>query len=142
LYTPRNDLRTLTGMGMGVSIAVAVLLVFNVALRQDIDEQTPPLKNGWELLAILLLNLLILAAIYGNLDFLYWPLAFLAFSGITSVVYIVNVVMCALIMGYTGAVTRVSQLARPALVALVPTLLLLGAMSSFRFWLEYIGIVP
>ncbi|NJK82408.1 MAG: DUF2085 domain-containing protein, partial [Chloroflexaceae bacterium] len=46
LYTPRNDLRTLTGMGMGVSIAVAVLLVFNVALRQDIDEQTPPLKNG------------------------------------------------------------------------------------------------
>jgi uncharacterized membrane protein len=35
LYTPRNELRTLTGLGMGVSLAVAILLVLNLSLRRD-----------------------------------------------------------------------------------------------------------
>lgn len=141
LYTPRNDLRTLTGMGMGVSLGVVVLLIFSLSLRGDVDERQPVLRSWWELGGILLLNLLVLVAIYGNLDIFYWPLAFLAFFGITSVLYSVNVVLCALFMGYAARVTHLAQLARPATVAFVPTLLMLGAMAAFRFWLESQGLV-
>lgn len=141
LYTPRNDLRTLTGMGMGVSIAVTVLLIFNLSLRKDVDDQQPVFTTWLELGSVLLLNFLMLAAIYGNLDIMFWPLAFLAFLGITSVMYIVNVLLCSVLLGYSGTVTSLAQLARPAMLALIPTAVMLGSLSYLRFWLEGQGMM-
>lgn len=141
LYTPDNLLRTLTGMGMGISIAVMLHLVLVKTLRKDVDEGTPVLRSWWELLGIIAINMLALAAIYGNLSFMFWPLAFLAFFGITGVLYTVSLLLTALVMGYEGRVTKLSQLARPASVALIPTLLMLGAMSWLRFWLEGQGLI-
>ncbi len=141
LYTPRNDLRTLTGMGMGVSVGVAVLLMLNLALRADVDEQLPPLRHAGDVALILLTNGLVLAAIYGNLELLYWPLAVLAFSGITGMLYLIMLMLTAVAMGYAGQVTDVRQLARPAVVAFLPTVLLLGGLSALRFWLEAQGLL-
>lgn len=141
LYTPRNDLRTLTGMGMGVSVGIAVLLMLNLALRADVDERLPPLRHVGDLALILLLNLLVHAAIYGNLEVLYWPLAFLAFTGITGMLYLVMLMMTAVAMGYAGKITDVRQLARPAVVAFLPTGLLLAGMGALRFWLEAQGLL-
>lgn len=141
LYTPDNRLRTLTGMGMGVSIAVLLHLIINLSLRKDVDDRQPILRNWRELGGVLLLNLLVLAAIYGNLDVMFWPLAFLAFGGIVSVLYLVNVLLVSLFMGYEGSVTRLSQLARPATIAILPTLVILGVMAAARFWLEAQGLV-
>lgn len=141
LYTPMNWLRTLTGMGMGVSIAVLLLLVFNVSLRRDVEDQTPVLRSFLELGGILLVNFLALAAIYGNLSITFWPLAFMAFFGITGVLYMVCLLLTSLFMGYEGSVTSLRQLARPATVALIPTLILLLSMSWARFWLEGQGLV-
>lgn len=141
LYTPDNFLRTLTGMGMGISIAVLLHLVMVKTLRQDVDDRAPVLKSWWELLGIVAVNLLALAAIYGNLSFMFWPLAFLAFFGITGVLYTVSLLLTALVMGYEGRVTRLTQLARPATIALIPTLLMLAAMSWMRFWLEGQGLI-
>jgi uncharacterized membrane protein len=141
LYTPDNFVRTLTGMGMGVSVAVMLHIVMVKTLRKDVDDHTRVLRGWPDLLGILAINLLALAAIYGNLSFMFWPLAFLAFFGITGVLYLVSLLLTALVMGYEGRVTRLSQLARPATVALVPTLLMLGAMSWLRFWLEGQGLI-
>lgn len=141
LYTPRNDLRTLSGLGMGLAVAVGVLLVFNLSLRKDIDSALPAVKNWLEMGGLMLLNLLVLVAIYGNLDFLYWPLALISFVGITSVLYIVSLLVCSLLMGYEGAVTHLSQLARPATVAFIPAAMILGALAYLRFWLEGQGLM-
>jgi uncharacterized membrane protein len=141
LYTPDNLVRTLTGMGMGVSIAVMLHLVMVKTLRKDVDDNAPVLRSWWELLGIIAIDLLALAAIYGNLSLMFWPLAFLAFFGISGVLYLVSLLLTALFMGYESRVTRLSQLARPATVALVPTLLMLGAMSWLRFWLEGQGLI-
>lgn len=141
LYTPDNLLRTLTGMGMGVSIAVVVHLVLNLSLRKDVDDRMRALNNWGELGGILLINFLILAAIYGNLDFMFWPLAFIAFLGIIGVLYIVSLLLTSLVMGYEGKVTSLLQLARPATVALIPTLIILGALSWLRYWLEGQGLI-
>ncbi|MFV9506811.1 MAG: DUF2085 domain-containing protein [Oscillochloridaceae bacterium umkhey_bin13] len=141
LYLPDNRLRTLTGMGMGVTIAVIMHLMLNKSLRRDIDEQQRVLRNWWELLGLLLLNFLVLVAIYANLSFMFWPLAFLAFFGITGVLYLVSLLLAAMVMGYEGKVTDLRQLARPAIIAVVPTAFILGSMATFRFWLEGLGLV-
>lgn len=141
LYTPDNLLRTLTGMGMGVSIGVMLHLVLNKTLRKDVDDSMPVLRSWWELLGILAVDFLVLVAIYANLSLLYWPLAFIAFFGITGVLYVVSLLLTSLVMGYEGKVTSLRQLARPAAVALLPTLLILGSMAWFRFWLEGQGLM-
>jgi len=141
LYTPRNELRTLTGMGMGVAVATVMLLILNTTLRQNVDDQQPLLKNWRELGGVLLLNFLILAALYGNLELLYWPLAFLSFTGIISVLYLVSLLLVSLFMGYEGRVTHPAQLAKPATIALLPTLVMLAVMSGLRFWLEAQGLI-
>ena len=141
LYTPRNELRTLTGMGMGVAVAVLIFLILNVSLRQNADHEQRVLGSWLELAGAVLINLLVLAALYGNLGFMFWPIAIVSWLGITGVLYAINVLLTALFMGYEGKVTRVGQLARPATVALVFTLIELGALSAVRFWLEAQGML-
>ena len=141
LYTPRNDLRTLTGLGMGVALAVFMLLIMNVALRKNVDDNQPVLSGWGELGAVLLLNFGVLVALYGNLSWLYWPIAIIAWVGITGQLYIVNILMVALLMGYEGKVTDWRQLARPGTIALGTTLLMLFALAAGRFWMEAHGMV-
>jgi uncharacterized membrane protein len=141
LYTPQNELRTLTGIGMGVGIAVLMFLILNISLRQNADHEQRILRNWLELGGALLINLLVLAALYGNVGLLFWPIAIVSWVGITGVLYAINVLLTALFMGYEGKVTRVAQLARPATVALVFTLAELGALSAARFWLEAQGMI-
>jgi uncharacterized membrane protein len=140
-YTPANWLRTLTGMGMGISIAVLLHLILNLSLRKDVEDTQPVLRNWLELGGILLVNLLVLAAIYGNLAITFWPLAFLAFFGIIGVLYLICLLLTSLVMGFDGQVTDLRQLALPALIALFPTLTLLGLFSAARFWLEAQGLI-
>lgn len=141
LYTPRNELRTLTGIGMGVGMAVLMFLIMNLSLRQNPDAEQRVLRGWIELGGALLLNLLVLAAMYGNAGFMFWPIAVSAWLGITGVLYAINLLLTALFMGYEGKVARVVQLARPATWALLFTLIELGALSSARFWLEAQGLI-
>lgn len=141
LYTPRNELRTLTGIGMGVAMAVAILLVLNLSLRRNPDMEQRVIGNWRELGGALLLGLLVHAAIYGNVAITYWPIAIVAWTGIVGILFLVNLLIVALVMNYEGRVTRVVELARPATVALILTALMLGLMSWGRFWLEAQGLM-
>ena len=141
LYTPQNWIRTLTGIGMGISIAAIMLLILNVSLRRDADNQQRIIGSWLELGGALLINGLVWVAIYGNLGIMYWPVAVVAWLGITGVLYCVNLLLTALFMRYEGMVTQVVQLAKPASFALVFTLIELGALSAARFWLETQGLI-
>jgi uncharacterized membrane protein len=141
LYTPQNVLRTLTGTGMGVAIAVFLIMILNIALRKDPDTETPVMKNWLELAAAVGINLLVLLAMYGNIQFMYWPIAISAWTGIVGVLYLVNLLLSSLFMGYEGSVVRISQLAKPATIAIVFTTIELGLMATARFWLEGQGMM-
>ena len=141
LYTPRNELRTLTGSGMGVAMAVLMFLMFNMSLRQNPATDQRIMGNWLELGGAIGLNLIVLAAMYGNLSFMFWPIAFSAWLGITGILYGINTLLTALFMGYEGKVTRMIQLAKPATWALVFTLIELGALAAARFWLEGQGLI-
>lgn len=141
MYTPRNELRTLTGIGMGITIAALLFLILNLSLRRDPDTTQPVIGTWLELGGALLINLLVLLAMYGNVEFMYWPIAISAWLGIIGVLYCVNLLLTALFMRYEGTVTRVTQLARPATVALLFTMVELGALSAARYWLEGQGLM-
>ena len=141
LYTPRNELRTLTGIGLGVGLAVVMLMILNLALRKDADTEQRVMRGWGELGGAVLLNLLVLAAIYGDVGAMYWPVAGLAWLGIVGILFLVNLLVVALAMRYDSSVTQLAQLARPATVAMVITLVMLGSMSYARFWLEGQGLI-
>lgn len=141
LYTPQNELRTLTGIGMGVAMAVLMFLMFNMGLRQHPDTNQRIIGSWVELGGALLINLLVLAAMYGNVALMFWPIAFSAWLGITGILYGINLLLTALFMGYEGKVTRMIQLAKPGTLALVFTLVELGVLSAARFWLEAQGLI-
>jgi len=106
LYTPRNELRTLTGIGMGVAMAVLLFLILNISLRSNANTEQRVIGTWLELGGALLINLLVLAAMYGNVGLMFWPIAISAWLGITGVLYCVNLLLTALFMRYEGAVTR------------------------------------
>lgn len=141
LYTPRNDLRTLTGIGMGTAMAVMMVLILNMSLRRDADMEQRVIGNWRELGGALLLGLLVHAAIYGNVAISYWPIAIVAWTGIVGILFCVNLLIIALMMRYEGRVTRLAELARPATLALIVTAIMLGALSWGRFWLEANGLI-
>jgi hypothetical protein len=126
---------------MGTSVAVLLLLILNISLRRDYDNQQRIIGGWLELGGALLISGLVALAIYGNVGVLYWPIAAVAWLGITGVLYCVNLLLAALFMRYEGTVTHVAQLAKPATFALVFTLIELGALSATRFWLEAQGLI-
>jgi len=137
LYPPLNELRSLTGMGMGITEAIFLALMLNLSLGKDVDQNQPILQNWRELGSLIALNLLTLVAIYGHLDFLAWPLAFLAFLGMLFILFLINLLIVSLILSYDGLITRVPQLAKPAIFAIFLTLIIVSATSTLRFWLEW-----
>jgi uncharacterized membrane protein len=142
LYEPRNDVRTLTGIGVGMGIAILLLMMYNTVLRTNVDDNLPTVKNWRELAGVVALNFLIMVAIYGNFHLMAWPLAIMAFVGMIGVVYSVNLLLVSLFMGYDGTISNLKQLAKPATIALLPTILLLWGMAFLRYWLEAQGFMP
>jgi uncharacterized membrane protein len=141
LYVPRNEIRTLTGIGMGMAVSVMLLLILNLALRKDIDREQRIL-NGWrELGGALLINLLAWAAIYGNIALFYWPIAIVAWVGIIGILFCVNLLIAAIALRYENMIVRWIDLARPATIAVILTMIELGLLAWVRFWMEGQGLV-
>jgi uncharacterized membrane protein len=141
LYVPRNELRTLTGIGMGTALGVMLLLIMNLALRRDVDRSQRVLGSWLELGGALLVNLAAWGAIYGNVGVLYWPVAVTAWLGIVGILFCVNLLVAAVALGYEGAVVRVADLARPGTIALMLTTVELALLAWARFGLEAQGVV-
>lgn len=139
LYSPQNVLRTVTGMGAGIGLAVLVLLLVNYGLRANPEPSRPVLRGWRDIVLLLLLNVALLAAIFGNLPFLYFPLAVASMVGMLGTLYLVCTLVCAVLLGYTNSMYHLRDLARPATLALVPTVAVLAGMGYLRAWLEGMG---
>ncbi|WP_129627729.1 DUF2085 domain-containing protein [Candidatus Oscillochloris fontis] len=141
-YTPRDDLRLLTGMGAGIGLALVVLLVINTALRRDVQDQLYSIGTWRELGMIILINVLIIAAIYADLLILAVPLALLTAVAVVFNLAAVMMLIPSLFLGLGGRVTRNTQLAHPAFIGLVLALTFLIALARYRIWMEVLGFLP
>ncbi len=132
LYVPRNDLRTITGVFFGIAITPIILMIFNQALRVEADRSQPVLEwrdMGW----LLLLNGLLILAIYSRWALFYWPLAIFGVVSIFSELFVMFLLLASVGFGLSRQVSQLSQLARPAFVALILTLAFGGGLAMLRF---------
>ncbi len=141
-YTPRDDLRLVTGMGAGIGLSLVVLLVINTALRRDVQDQVYSIATWRELGMIVLINAILVAAIYANLFFLAAPLALLSAAAVIFNLAAVMMLIPSLFLGLGSRVTRITQMAHPAFIGLVLALTFLIALARYRIWMEVLGILP
>lgn len=131
-YLPRNDLRTITGALFGIALTPIILLVFNQSLRADADP-TQPVLNWGDLGWLLLLNGSLLLAVYSNIGLLYWPLAFFSVISLLGELFTIFTMVIAASMGYRQHTVALSQLARPACLALIVTVCFVALLAFIRF---------
>lgn len=120
-YTPRNDLRLLTGLLMGTSMAVFLLLVFNISLRANLQRDQQILRSWPELVGALLANALVGMLIWFAPAPLFYPLALFSVIGIAGVLFLTNLFVVAMVSGFEGRLQRLREMARPATFALLMT---------------------
>ncbi len=141
-YAPHTDLRLLTGMGAGIGLALVVLLVLNTALRRDVDDTRRSLGSWRELGMVLAVNGLIVAALVADTPLLAIPLALLVTVGVVGNLMVVLLLFPSLALGLRGRVTRMSQLAHPAVIGLVLALTFVIALARYRIGMEIGGYLP
>ncbi len=141
-YAPRTDLRLLTGMGAGIGLALAVLLVLNTALRRDVEATVGSLGGWRDLGLVLAVNAGIVIALAADSPLLSIPLALLVTVGVVGNLAVVMLLFPSLVLGLRGRVTRMSQLAHPAVIGLVLALTFVLALARYRIWMELGGYLP
>ncbi len=136
LYTPQPVLRILSGLAMGMSVGTMLLFAFNLTLRAN-PQRSQRVMGGWRDVAVVaLVELALFALIQLAGPVIAYPLAIFSTIGILLVMFSVNLMVVAMISRYEGMVTRVVQLARPAMFALVLTGLEFGLLAWGRIALE------
>lgn len=136
-YTPRNDLRLLTGLLMGTSMAVFLLMVFNISLRANLRRDQPILRSWPELVGALLANALVGLAIWFAPAPLFYPLAVFSVIGIAGVLFLTNLFVVAMVSGFEGRLQRIREMARPATFALLMTAGELALLAWVRTLVEH-----
>lgn len=142
LYTPRNELRVVTGLLMGTAIGSFMLLMFNIALRREPRYDQRVIGSWLEYCALLLVNCVVYLLIFFGPPALYYPLAIFSVAGIVGVLFISNLFVMSMVGGLEGRVARLSQLARPASIAVVLTGVELAALAALRVWAERSMTMP
>lgn len=138
LYTPRNQLRTLTGAMAGIAIAPFFVPLFNRVLRSN-GKPSPVMANVVDLIVLWGLAFCFSMLVVIGPSWAYWPIAIVSWLGIVGILLISNSFAVAVAFGYDQRVTHVRELAAPVLVATAITVAELGLMSWLRFGFEVNG---
>jgi uncharacterized membrane protein len=141
-YTPRNDLRLLTGMGFGIAMATLLFTGANHALWQDarLDQS---LIGSWADLGVIIASLLVVAlGLLTDLVWLAWPVALLSVSALAGTLFTAMLLLVALPMGMQQQARRAADLARPASFAMLLVFVFLVGLALGRFQLELMGLLP
>lgn len=136
LYTPQPVLRILSGLAMGMTVATFVLFAINITMRAN-PRRDQRIIAGWGDWAILwLVSLALFGLIRLGGAWLVYPLAIFSTLGILLVMFAVNVLIVAMIGRYENAITRLTQLARPGVIAVVLTVAEFGLLAWGRIAVE------
>lgn len=138
LYTPMNQLRTLTGSMAGIAIAPFFVPLFNRVLRKN-GKPSPVMANAIDLVVLWGLAFCYSMLVIIGPSWSFWPIAVISWLGIVGILVISNSFAVAVAFGYDQRIAHVRELALPVLIATAVTLAELGVMSWLRFGFEVNG---
>ena len=136
LYEPQQILRVLSGLAMGMTVATMMLFAFNTTLRANPRREQRVLGGWGDVALVASVEFALFALIQLNLPFLIYPLAIFSTLGIIGVMFTVNLIVAAMISNFEGGVERLTQLALPAIGALLFTGVEFGLLAWARVALE------
>lgn len=137
LYEPSNLLRYSTGALTGTTLGVALWLLASNVLWSRRDQNRQPVVRGWGEL----LQILTLAAIFGILagsgwSVLYMPVTLLLIVSAVMVFFTMALAFIQLARRREASVTTLSELAGPAVGALLTAYVVIAILGGGRFLLE------
>jgi uncharacterized membrane protein len=132
LYEPQNWLRAATGALNGIALTMIVAPIYNFTLWKQ-PSPDRPLKNVWELLAILAMLALLAWTVQSEPAWLLYPVSLVTTAGVLWMLSLVNTMILLILFRRDSQ----AETWRDALVAqlcgLIATLLELTAMGVFRY---------
>jgi uncharacterized membrane protein len=132
LYTPRNWLRTATGVLNGIALSMIVLPVFNFTLWKD-PQPIRPLRSVWELLPMLAVGALVIGLLQAGVSWLLYPVALITTGGVLCMLTMVNTMILLILARQDGRATDRKQAVLPILGGLTMTLIELTAIGLIRY---------
>ncbi len=134
LYTPQNWLRAATGSLNGIALSMIVWPVFNFTLWAN-PAPVRPLKNGWELLVIVIAAGLVILVVQSEPGWLLYPVAMITTAGILWMLSIVNAMILLILFQKDSQAKCWRDAILPLLGGLIATLFELTMMGLFRYLL-------
>jgi uncharacterized membrane protein len=133
LYTPQNWLRAATGSLNGIALTMIVWPIFNFTLWKS-PPAIRPLKNVWELLAIVTVVGAVVTSVQTEPGWLLYPVALISTAGVLWMLTIVNSMILLILFRRDSLAESWRDVVIPLLSGLIATLLELTIMGSLRYW--------
>ena len=131
LYTPRNWLRLLTGMGTGLAMGVVMFSALAQTLWQNVIWQ--PVIGSWrELGTLILLGLTTVVLILSNQPTILYVLALLSVAGILMIFASINSMLLLILTKREGRLISWRQAIFPLSIGLMLALIELGTITTLR----------
>lgn len=132
LYMPQNWLRAITGSLNGIALTMIVVPVFNMTLwKQPLPIR--PLRRLWELLPILGVAGLVVAAVQAEPGWLLYPVALVTTAGVLWMLTLVNTMILLIVFRLDGQAETGRQALLSMAGGLLVTLLELTAIGTLRY---------
>lgn len=132
LYTPRNWLRLLTGMGTGLAMGSIIFPALAQTLWWE-QERRPSLANLRELAGLVLLAGGVILLVLSNLEPVLYVLALISGAGVVAILASINCVLMLIIIRRDAQAISWRQAALPLAAGVVLALIQIAAVSILRF---------
>ena len=142
-YTPRNDVRLITGLITGIALAVTICFLLGATLWRTGRRDLAIIRSGREIALLLGLQVPFAVTVLAAPGWFYAPVAlFLVVSAIV-VVSSLTLVMWTIATRRDGLYSAIGELGLPATVALLLAIVVMASIAGGRFWLERtLGVPP
>lgn len=141
-YEPNNGLRLGTGLLAGISLAVVIAYLLATTLWKE-RSNNPAIVTSWgEIAALVVLQVPVIGIVLSERTWFYVPITLLLLSAAVLVLASLAFVSVVLVEYGDGAFTRSAEMQRPAVIALVIALTVMGTIAAGRFLLERVLGLP